>query len=202
MIPAPPPAAQPDTRRRILDLAEELLLSRGFNAFSYQHIAKELGMKPAAIHYHYASKEALGTAILARRRARLRKWCEQPDISELTPLGQLEALLAIYEMHVANDQRLCVFGSLAAEFNTVPESMRAELRAYTSALSRWLTEVLAAGRAAGELQFVGEPAAKAAQVLTTLTGALQVARVYSPKQFFLIIGQLRAELLSAPPAVA
>lgn len=199
MINPPPPAAQPDTRRRILDLAEELLLSRGFNAFSYQHIAKELGMKPAAIHYHYASKEALGTAILARRRARLRKWCELPEISELTPLGQLEALLAIYETHVANDQRLCVFGSLAAEFNTVPETMRAELRAYTSALNRWLTDVLATGRAAGTFQFVGDPAAKAAQVLTTLTGALQVARVYSPKQFFLILGQLRAELLPAPP---
>lgn len=196
------PAAQPavpDTRRRILDLAEELLLSRGFNAFSYQHIARELGMKPAAIHYHYPTKEALGTAILGRRRGRLRKWCEQPGVSDLSPIGRLEALLAIYETHVANDQRLCVFGSLAAEFNTVPESMRTELRAYTSTLTAWLAEVLVAGRAAGQMQFVGEPVAKAAQVLTTLTGALQVARVFSPKHFFLVVGQLRAELLPTPP---
>ena len=38
-----------DTRARILDLAENLLLERGFNAFSYQHIAHKLGVKPAAI---------------------------------------------------------------------------------------------------------------------------------------------------------
>jgi TetR/AcrR family transcriptional repressor of nem operon len=45
-----------DTKKRILDMAEDLLLTRGFNAFSYQHISSELGMKNAAIHYHYPKK--------------------------------------------------------------------------------------------------------------------------------------------------
>ncbi|MFC7669875.1 TetR/AcrR family transcriptional regulator [Hymenobacter humi] len=78
----------PDTRTRIVDLAENLLLERGFNAFSYQHIARKLGVKPAAIHYHFPSKDDLGTAIVARQLRRLRKWRDLPRVADLPPAEQ------------------------------------------------------------------------------------------------------------------
>ncbi len=168
----------PDTRTRILDLAEQLLLARGYNAFSYQHIAKELGIKPAAIHYHYPGKEDLGTAIIQRQRGRLRKWRGLPRLTELPPEAQLG--------HLRSEQRVCLFGSLAAEFRTLPGA---------TLLTDWLSQVLAAGREAGTLVFRGEPTAKAAQVLTTLAGALQVARVHDERHFYLVFEQLRSELL-------
>ncbi|TDJ66872.1 MAG: TetR family transcriptional regulator, partial [Proteobacteria bacterium] len=37
--------AQADTKTQILDTAEALLQDRGFNAFSYNHIAQPLGVK-------------------------------------------------------------------------------------------------------------------------------------------------------------
>jgi TetR/AcrR family transcriptional regulator, transcriptional repressor for nem operon len=42
---------------------------------------------------------------------------------------------------------------------------------------------------------VGSPAAKSAQVLTTLAGALRVARVHGETPFQVIVGQLRLELM-------
>lgn len=185
----------PDTRTRILDLAEQLLLARGFNAFSYQHIAVALGVKSAAIHYHYPTKEELGAAIIARQRGRLRKWRALPRLTELPPLAQLEALFDVYHTHLRQEQRVCLFGALAAEFRTLPETMQQELRLFNRELTGWLAEVLAAGRAAGTLVFRGEPVAKAALLLTTLAGALQVARVQGEQQFHLVFGQLRSELL-------
>jgi len=189
------PSSVTDTRVRILDLAEQLLLARGFNAFSYQHIAKELGVKPAAIHYHYPTKEDLGTAIIQRQRGRLRKWRGLPHLAEQPPILQLEALLEVYLTHLRQEQRVCLFGSLAAEFRTLPETMQRELRLFNQELTEWLAEVLAAGRASGTLVFRGEPLAKAAQVLSTLAGALQVARVHDEKHFYLVFDQLRSELL-------
>jgi TetR/AcrR family transcriptional regulator, transcriptional repressor for nem operon len=187
--------SQPDTRTRILNVAELLLLSRGFNAFSYQHIAKELGMKPAAIHYHYPTKDDLGTTIIRRQRGRLRKWSELPQVRELPPSAQLEALLTVYVGHLQHEQQVCLFGSLAAEFQTLPVAMQQELRLFTTELTEWLAKVLAAGRSAGSITFQGVAAVKAAQVLTTLAGALQVARVHDESQFYLIVNQLRSELL-------
>ena len=188
-------ALLPDTRTRILDLAEVLLLERGFNAFSYHHLARELGVKPAAIHYHYPSKDDLGTALVARQLRRLRKWRDLPRVTSLGPARQLNALLAVYENHLVHHRRVCLFGALAADFRTLPAAMQAELRTFNRELTEWLAEVLAVGRATGALCFVGSPAAKAAQVLTTLAGALQVARVHDETPFQVIVGQLRLELL-------
>ena len=50
-----------NTRGAILDAAEELLQRRGYNAFSYHHIAVQLGIRNAAIHYHFPAKEDLGS---------------------------------------------------------------------------------------------------------------------------------------------
>ena len=185
-----------DTRTRILDLAEGLLLERGFNAFSYQHLAKALGVKPAAIHYHYPSKDDLGTALVARQLRRLRKWRDLPRVAELPPSEQLESLFAVYDTHLGQDRRVCLFGALAADFRTLPAPMQAELRTFNRELTEWLAQVLAVGRATSALRFVGSPAAKAVQVLTTLAGALQVARVHDEIPFQVIMGQLRLELLA------
>lgn len=192
----PPVVLPADTRTRILDLAEALLLERGFNAFSYQHLARELGMKPAAIHYHYPSKDDLGTALVTRQLRRLRKWRDLPRVADLPPREQLEALFAVYDNHLGHDRRVCLFGALAADFRTLPASMQVELRTFNRELTEWLSQVLAVGRATGSLRYVGSPAAKATQLLTTLSGALQVARVHDETPFQVIIGQLRLELFS------
>ena len=188
------PAA--DTRTRILDLAEALLLERGFNAFSYQHIARALGVKPAAIHYHFPSKDDLGTALVARQLRRLRKWRDLPRVADLAPAAQLDALFAVYDDHARHECRVCLFGALAADFRTLPAPMQAELRTFNGELTAWLAQVLAVGRAMAALRFVGSPSAKAVQVLTTLAGALQVARVHDETPYHTIVGQLRLELLA------
>jgi TetR/AcrR family transcriptional repressor of nem operon len=45
-----------NTSRTILNLAESFLQDKGFNGFSYAYIASELGVKNAAIHYHFPTK--------------------------------------------------------------------------------------------------------------------------------------------------
>lgn len=195
MTPAASAPAAFDTRTRILNLGEELLLARGFNAFSYQHIARELGVKPAAIHYHFPSKEDLGLAVVHRQLGRLRKWRDLPRVTELTPVQQLDALLDVYRQRAAHGPQVCLFGSLAADFLTLPAPMQQELRTFSAELTHWLAGVLAAGRADGSLQFAGHPFSKAALVLTSLVGALQVARVNGEAQFHYLLRQLLQELL-------
>src|ERR1700752_4371873 len=63
-----------DTRQEILNAAEDLLQRRGYNAFSYHHIAVQLGVRNAAIHYHFPSKEDLGVALVQRSQQRFAAW--------------------------------------------------------------------------------------------------------------------------------
>ncbi|UGA37463.1 TetR/AcrR family transcriptional regulator [Chromobacterium haemolyticum] len=106
-----------DTRKRILDIAEQLLLSRGFNAFSYQHISSELGVRNAAIHYHFPKKSDLGVALIQRYRRRFQRFIDQQQ-AELDPRAQLEAYFGLSDSYYLQHRQICPSGILSTEFLT------------------------------------------------------------------------------------
>ena len=54
---------------QILEVATELVQTRGYNAFSYQDLSDRLGITKASIHHHFPSKEDLGIAVAEKYRA-------------------------------------------------------------------------------------------------------------------------------------
>jgi AcrR family transcriptional regulator len=52
-------SAADDTRQRILDVAQRLIVQRGYHATSIRDIADELGMTKASLYYHFSSKDDL-----------------------------------------------------------------------------------------------------------------------------------------------
>ena len=61
-----------NTRDQILNRAAQLLMSRGFNGFSYRDISSHLGVKNAAVHYHFPAKADLALALVDEYRQVLR----------------------------------------------------------------------------------------------------------------------------------
>ena len=53
---------------QILDLAQSLIQTRGYNAMSYRHLADEIGIKTSSVHYYFPAKEDLGRALIVRYR--------------------------------------------------------------------------------------------------------------------------------------
>jgi AcrR family transcriptional regulator len=60
------PRADKDTAQRILDIATQLVQTRGFNGFSYADVAAQLQVTKASLHYHFASKAELGRRLIER----------------------------------------------------------------------------------------------------------------------------------------
>ena len=58
---------RPDTKEKILDVAERLFADHGFDSTSLRQITAEAGVNLAAVNYHFHSKEALLSAVLQRR---------------------------------------------------------------------------------------------------------------------------------------
>ena len=80
-----------DTRTRILDIAERLAQTRGFNGFSYADIAAELNVSTASLHYHFAGKAELGRALIARYAERFNDMLAGIDARLVDPRARLEA---------------------------------------------------------------------------------------------------------------
>ncbi|HIV72200.1 MAG TPA: TetR family transcriptional regulator [Candidatus Aquabacterium excrementipullorum] len=64
---ASPKLSPQDTKSRILDAAEELFVSGGFDSLSMRQITSAAGVNLAAVNYHFGSKDALIQAVLARK---------------------------------------------------------------------------------------------------------------------------------------
>jgi len=185
-----------NTKRAILNLAESFLQDKGWNGFSYAHIAAELGVKNAAIHYHFPSKEELACAVIQRYRDRFQLWINNSRIKDLPPQEKLDWFFSIYTRTRADNGKVCLAGSLETEFNSLPDSLREQTEALTRELLSWLQATLQEGREAGVFHFSGDPAGKAALILSSLQGALQLARALGTEEFHAVVGQHKQDLLS------
>lgn len=182
------------TRLKILELAQDLLRSRGYNGFSYSHIAQQLGVKNAAIHYHFPSKEDLGIELVARERRRFQKWTARKEIAGLDPWGQLDWFLGIYSHYSQRGTRVCFLGALEASFGDLPNSIQSEAKALNAEMLVWLTGLLARGRQVGAFEFRGQPESKAALIMGAMQGAIQSARVNGAENLAAVSAQIKADL--------
>jgi TetR/AcrR family transcriptional repressor of nem operon len=170
-------ATPSSTASDILDTAERLVQSRGFNGFSYADVSSELGITKAALHYHFAGKAELGESLISRYNERFDAALVAIDASEMPPADKLLAYCELYRGTLAG-QRMCLCGMLAAEYNTLGEPMREAIGRFFDHNRDWLAALLESGREAGALGFAG-PVDQAAQtIIAALEGAMLVARPY------------------------
>lgn len=185
-----------NTKRAIMDLAESFLQERGFNGFSYAHIAEALDVKNAAIHYHFRTKDDLACAVIQRYRDRFQLWINNSRIKNLSPQEKLDWFFSIYTNTRADNGKVCLAGSLETEFNSLPASLREQTESLTRELLTWLQAILQEGRDAGVFHFSGDPSGKAALILASLQGALQIARALGTEKFHAVVEQHKQDLLS------
>lgn len=188
------PQKRRNTRDAILEAGEELLQRRGYNGFSYHHIAVQLGIRNAAVHYHFPAKEDLGIKLIQRFRAGFEDWAAQQDAADGNAWDKLEGYFGNYLDNLENGQRVCFTGMLGAEFQAIPDGMREEVRLAMEMIFHWLIGVLEQGADEGSLRFEGTAEAKAIQIGAALQGGLQVARVAGAHRFHELLEQLRLEL--------
>ena len=165
------------TPGRILDIAERLVQVRGFNNFSYADIAGELGITKASLHYHYPGKAELGEALITRYSERFNQALDDIDRNLPSAQAKLEAYADLYA-GVLRNERMCMCGILAAEFQTLPGPMQSEVIRFFDDNQRWLAQVLKEGKGGGTLTYRGRAEDAAQGILSTLEGAMLVARPY------------------------
>ncbi len=179
----------------ILDVAERLAQTRGFNGFSYADIAAQVGVTKASLHYHFPSKAELGRALIERYHEHFGAALEEIDEQGQPPPEKLKQYVQLYDSVLSNE-RMCLCGMLAAEYATLPAPMQEGLTLFFDASERWLTAVLEDGLRTG-LFVLGEPANERARVfLASLEGAMLVARSYGDPGRFRVAAAHLLEALS------
>jgi TetR/AcrR family transcriptional regulator, transcriptional repressor for nem operon len=177
------PQSNTDTASRILDVAERLVQSRGFNGFSYADVATELGISKASLHYHFAGKAELGEALIRRYADRFAQALEEIDRGGADARRKLDAYAQLYA-DVLRKKRMCLCGMLAADYDTLPKPMRNAVIRFFDDNEVWLAGVLEQGNEEGSLHPGGSAREAAQAIVGGLEGAMLIARPYGEVRRF------------------
>ncbi len=168
-----------ETRGELLDAAERLVRSRGFNGFSYRDLANEVGIKTASIHYHFPSKSDLGEALVERERDVFAQHLAQLDAEEKDPRRRLERFVRLFQAStIGCGNRMCLGAMLAVEQDTLPASMRQAVQELFTQNEAWLAKLLEEGRKLRQFSFKGPAEVAARALFSSLEGALLTARTF------------------------
>ncbi len=195
-----------DTRTAILDLAEQLVRSRSFNAFSYQDIAANIGIRKASIHYHFPTKEDLGVALIERFRRRAVAWASSLVEANTSPRDKLLAYFELQAETLRSGDLICLQGALGAEYNALPGRMRDSYLEFLEQQQTWLSRLLLKGQKQGVFATDATPEDQAAFIQSAVQGALQLARASGkPGRFHAVVKELKLRVLTpskgSPPSV-
>ena len=166
----------PDTKQKILDVAETLVQTRGANGMSYQDISQAVGIKKASVHHHFPSKEDLLEAMLERFGQKFYGAVDPMLNSDLSAAEKLKRYLDL-DHEALTTNKICPYGMLGAELVTLGDGVKHQVEDFFRNNQQRLEKVLRQGLDEGSFEFSGEPRVMANLIFSYVEGALLVMRV-------------------------
>lgn len=162
-----------ETREKILGIARSMVQSRGYNALSFREIAKDVGVKSASVHYHFPTKGDLGAALAQRYTDDGVNYLAGVMDTEPDLAACLQKYTDIFRGALLNNNRMCLCGIMAAEYDDLPDVVRVEVDRFTDANVAWLAALCARANPLLDAVQAGE---RALAIYAAVEGAQLVAR--------------------------
>lgn len=173
------PPTPPSTSDRIIDAAMELFAHQGYGPTGLSEIARKANAQPGSLYHFFPTKEDLLAAVLERRKELLWPVVLRPIWDRVDdPIERVFALMDGYRKMLRRTEFAhgCPIGNLALELTESHPNSRPLL---AENFDGWLRAVAECFReAANRLPADTDPDRLAIFVLTTMEGAVMLARTY------------------------
>jgi len=167
-------------RQRIVNAADNLFYSRGYNQTSFSDISDETGIPRGNFYYYFKTKEDILTAVVEARVAIFKEMLATCDKSSTDPR---ECLLNFAELPIQHEEQVlqygCPIGTLSSELvkDQDHEISKAKISAVFDLLKEWNINKFKA------LGFEQKAHDYAMDLLAKLQGISMLANVYNDRDF-------------------
>lgn len=176
------------TSEEILASARALIMSGGYNGFSYANIAEVVGIRKASIHHHFPSKVDLVRTLVMRYREEAEAGMAAFERNVQSPLDLLKFYSGYWAKCIEDaSMPFCVCALLASELPSLPPEVAKEVKAFFRFLSKWLTAVMKRGAKEGALTLSSEAPIEAEAFMASIHGAMLSARANGKPEIFAAI---------------
>lgn len=171
-------------RTELLDSAERLVRSRGYDAFSYADLAEEVGIRKASIHHHFAKKADLGLCLIQRYRTRFVEALAAIDARTSTGGERLLAYIESYRSALDGGDMLCLCVAFTTGRESLTNPMLTELNGFHQDSREWLRKAFVLGKSDRSIDGVNDPKAESCAGLALVEGAQLIARAARDVKLF------------------
>ncbi|MCR6634804.1 TetR/AcrR family transcriptional regulator [Devosia sp.] len=185
------------TAEEILRRTRPLILSGGYDGFSYADISTIVGIRKASIHHHFPTKAQLVRILVERYRREAVEGLQKMDEAIADPAEKLRAYTGYWQSCITSgSEPFCVCALLASQMPALPDEVAAEVRVHFRALATWLTSVFRDGLEQGSLHMAHDPEIEAEVFVATVHGAMLSSRAHGdPAVFEMIVRPLVERLV-------
>ena len=162
----------PNSRENILAAATRVAMARGYGGLNFRNLAEQVGIKSASMYYHFPSKADLGAAVARRYWQDSAAALAAMQAGTLTPLHCLHDYPGIFRRSLESDNRLCLGSFMAAEYDDLPETVKAEVQTFADVHVAWLAHMLCAAAVTP----TDRSTARAQAIYAAVAGAQLMAR--------------------------
>jgi TetR/AcrR family transcriptional repressor of nem operon len=156
-----------NSREAVLAAAKRSAMGRGYHGRDFRDIAAEVGIKAPSIYHHFPTKADLGAAVVRRYWDDTVAQLAAISNAELDPLTALRRYPDIFRQSLSNDNRVCRSSFMAAEYDDLPEPVKAEVQGFADVNVTWLGTLLVTADVVGP----DESENRARAIYAAVTGA-------------------------------
>ncbi len=167
-----------DKRRRLEDVAQASVQRAGLKSLSFRTLADEIGIKSSSVHYHFPEKSDLASALIQRYQEDFREQLDAISARRWNVKRKLAAFIAIFEQ-VADGERVCLCGMMAAECESLSPDNRRLLSGFFDDMESWIADLLCVNADSINAPVSTRQLAKV--IVSGLEGALLLDRVAGSK---------------------
>jgi TetR/AcrR family transcriptional repressor of nem operon len=173
------------TSDNILNVAQSLIMTRGYNGFSYADISDAVGIRKASIHHHFPTKAELVSVLVERYRQETVTGLNSVREHMANPVAQLQAYVNHWQACILDASApFCVCAMLAGEMQMLPQDVATGVRAHFNNLAGWLTSVLKDGAEQNLFRLDKLPEQEAQILMASVHGAMLSARAFGDPNLF------------------
>ncbi len=173
--------AAASAREMILSEARQIAQAHGYNGMNFRELADRVGIKPASIYHHFASKADLGAAVAKRYWEDVAANLDAIHAEEDDPKASLRRYPEVFRRSLESENRLCLCSFMSAEYDDLPEPVMKEVQTFTDVNVAWLSRMLVLAGIVGSND-AAETRARA--IFASIAGAQLLARSRSDITLF------------------
>ncbi|SCL21638.1 transcriptional regulator, TetR family [Micromonospora nigra] len=173
-----------DTRDRLVRVARDLIHGSSYAEVSVEDICAAADVRRGSLYHFFASKEALGLAVLEANWAMMRALLDEAFDAEIPPLDRIDRFVAGFAAMMARARNEmpttpgCPLGNLTAELSTADAATRTRITEILDSWARYFSDAVREAQVRGDLPGAIDPRTAALGILAHLQGMALLAKAY------------------------